>query len=425
MKITILLAGLCLLFLNGCGEENSQNADNSSQQQSGQQGQEQPPKPVSIITIEPQQIAITNELPGRVKAFMTAEIRPQVSGIIQQRLFKEGSFVEDGQQLYQIDPARYEADYQRARANLQTARAELENANALQGRYQRLIEANAVSQQEFDDANASVKQAQAAVSLAEAEVTTAKLNLDYTKVSSPIAGYIGPSAVTQGALVTAQQDMELATVRQLDPVYVDLSQSAAEAQQLQERLMKSRMDPDQKASFEATILLGNTGDTYPQKGTLDATDLAVDENTGTIQLRSVFPNPDGLLLPGMFVRATIEEIGAQKSIIVPQKAVSINPDGTKSVWLVGPDNTASKQEVITGPSYQNNWVILNGLETGDSVITEGAMMLREGAKVDPKPVDSKPMQGDGNATSNTIGERAPAPDDSLGETPTNNESQGE
>jgi len=425
MKNFIVFAGFCLFLLTACGDDNAQKNDGQAQQQSGQNGGEQPPKPVSIITVQPQKIAISNQLPGRVRASMTAEIRPQVSGIIQERLFDEGSFVEEGQQLYQIDPARYEADYQRAKANLENAQAEQENAQALQGRYQRLIDANAVSQQEFDNASASVKQARAAISLAQAEVKTAKINLDYTKVYSPITGYIGPSAVTEGALVTAQQEMALATVRQLDPVYVDLSQSAAEAQQLQERLMKSRMDLDSSEVFEVTILLGNAGDTYPRKGTLDATDLAVDENTGTIQLRSVFPNPNGFLLPGMFVRATIEEIGEQKSIIVPQKAVSINQDGSKSIWVVGQDNTAVKRDVRTGSSYQNNWVIMNGLNPGDKVITKGTMMLREGAKVAPTEQGEDMGQADKQAMSNSMGERALATDTTLGDTPASNEGEGE
>lgn len=390
MKNVLIVTGLSLFLLTACGEESSQ----SQQAPSSQQGstQEQPPKNVGVLTIVPQQVSVTSELPGRVRSYMTAEIRPQVSGIIQERLFKEGSFVEKGQQLYQIDPARYQADLQRAKASLQNAQAERDNARVLEGRYQRLIDANAVSQQEYDNAAASVKQAQAAVSLAQAEVKTAEINLEYTKVYAPISGYIGPSAVTEGALVTAQQEMALATVRQLDPVYVDLSQSASEARLIQERLMASRLTPDAKNIYEVTILLGNEGETYPQKGSLDATDLAVDENTGTIQLRSVFENPEGLLLPGMFVRATIEEADAEESIIVPQKAVQIQAGGVKNVWIVAEDNTAARREVTTGSSYENNWIITQGLEAGDKVIVEGAMMLQEGAKLAPQEIAEETQQ---------------------------------
>jgi len=425
MKNVIFLAGLFLLISSGCedgGFQSSQNAqgDPPAQQKGQQRSGQQSAKKVGIITVRPQPIAITNELPGRVRASMTAEIRPQVSGIIQERLFKEGSFVEKGRQLYQIDPARYEADYQRARANLQNALAELEKAQVLQGRYQDLIHAKAVSQQELDDATASVKQARAAVSLAEAEVKTAKINLEYTKVYSPIAGYIGPSAVTRGALVTAQQEMALATVRQLDPVYVDLSQAAAEARQLQERIITSRINAGIPDTFEVTLRLRSTGETYPQKGSLEATDLAVDENTGTIRLRSVFPNPEGLLLPGLFVRATIRQVNETQSIIVPQKSVSIQPDGSKVVWVVESGNTASKRDVTTGPSYKNNWVILDGLETGDKVIAEGAMMLRHGMKVEPKEIDTNTSH---RPSSNTIDQQMP-PDDPSKQPP-RKESQGQ
>ncbi|WP_320040259.1 efflux RND transporter periplasmic adaptor subunit [uncultured Desulfobacter sp.] len=346
-----------------------------------------------VITVLPQQLAVSNELPGRVSASMTAEIRPQVTGIIQERLFQEGSFVEKGRQLYQIDSARYEADYQRAKANLENAHAELENAQVLRKRYLRLIQVNGVSRQKLDDATARVKQANAAVSLAKADVKTAKINLDYTKVYSPISGYIGPSAVTRGALVTAAQETALAIVRQLDPVYVDLSQPVAQSRQLQKSLLTSRLNAGISEKFEVTLFLETTGDIYPYKGNLEATDLAVDERTGAIRLRSVLANPDGLLLPGMFVRATIEQTDRPPSIIIPQKSVSIQSDGTQTVWVVESGNTATKRRVKTGPSYKNNWVIIDGLQSGDKVIVEGAMMLREGMNVAPQQVDSHPVQG--------------------------------
>ncbi|WP_293762329.1 efflux RND transporter periplasmic adaptor subunit [uncultured Paraglaciecola sp.] len=341
------------------------------------------------MTIEPKIIAMTKELPGRVKAFKTAEIRPQVSGIIQSRFFEEGSLVEEGQQLYQIDPARYEADYQSTNANLQNIKAQRELSLALQSRYRSLMKTNAVSEQEFDSAKASVAQAKAAVALARAEVKTAKINLDYTKVYAPISGYISPSTVTDGALVTAQQQAALATIRQLDPVYVDLSQSAADAKTLQQSLVTSRMTKGEDAKFEVTLLFGNNDYVYPHKGSLYATDLAVDENTGTIRLRSVFPNPNAALLPGMFVRATIDKMATQETIIVPQKAVSIQADGSKSVWIVDTNNIASKRAVITNSTYKNNWVIKSGLKTGDTVIVLGAMMLQPGSKVDPININSK------------------------------------
>ena len=388
MKNVIFWTGFCLFLLIGCGD------DGSPARQADRQSSRQPSaKEVGVITVRPRPLTISNTLPGRVSASMTAQIRPQVTGIIQERLFQEGSFVAKGRQLYQIDPARYEADYQWAKAGLENALAELENARSLQKRYLRLIQVNGVSRQALDDATARVKKAAAAVSLAKAEVKTAKINLDYTKVYSPISGYIGPSAVTRGALVTAEQETALAIVRQLDPVYVDLSQPAAQTRQLQKRLLTRRMNAGISETFEVTLLLETTGEIYPHKGNLEATDLVVDERTGAIRLRSVLANPDGVLLPGMFVRATIEQIDRPPAIIIPQKSVSIQPDGTKSVWIVESDNTAAKRQVKTGPAYKNNWVILNGLESGDKVIVEGAMMLRAGMTVAPREVGNLPGQG--------------------------------
>jgi membrane fusion protein (multidrug efflux system) len=382
------MACLSVFLLTGCTDNPDQSLSNSSQKDA-EQTRQRSLKQVSVMTIEPKIIAMTKELPGRVKAFKTAEIRPQVSGIIQSRFFEEGSLVEEGQQLYQIDPARYEADYQSTNANLQNIKAQRELSLALQSRYRSLMKTNAVSEQEFDSAKASVAQAKAAVSLARAEVKTAKINLDYTKVYAPISGYISPSTVTDGALVTAQQQAALATIRQLDPVYVDLSQSAADAKTLQQSLVTSRMTKGEDAKFEVTLLFGNNDYVYPHKGSLYATDLAVDENTGTIRLRSVFPNPNAALLPGMFVRATIDKMATQETIIVPQKAVSIQADGSKSVWIVDTNNITSKRAVITNSTYKNNWVIKSGLKTGDTVIVLGAMMLQPGSKVDPININSK------------------------------------
>ena len=352
------------------------------------EGGKPPAIDVGYIEIQPQKIAVTSELPGRVKAFRVAEIRPQVSGIIQSRMFKEGSFIEEGQQLYQIDAARYEADYDIAKANLQTARAELKNADSLSKRYQRLIDANAVSAQEFDNAKSAADQARARVALAEAELKNAKINLDYTKVYAPITGYIGPSGVTEGALVTAQQADPLAVIRQLDPVYIDISQAAADVQDLQQRLAKARMSEDANSKYDVYLMMGEEGEVYPHVGSLDATDLAVDEQTGTIRLRSVFANPNTVLLPGMFVRTSLQEAGDTKSIIVPQKSVIIEANQTKSVWVINAENQAEKRSVVTGAPYQNNWVITNGIESGDRVVVEGIINLSEGAEVKPSMLEN-------------------------------------
>lgn len=403
------LIPLCILALCACGGPRSE-----AQQTGKSESDAGPPPPeVGYIDVRPHRIALTDELPGRVAAHRTAEIRPQVSGIIQSRLFEEGSYVEKGQQLYQIDPARYEADFQRAKANLQDAQAELKNASSLAGRYQSLIDQEAVSAQEYDDAVAGVAQAKAAIALAEAEVQTAKINLDYTKVYAPISGYIGPSSVTEGALVTAQQETALSTIRQLDPVYVDLSQAAAEARKIQERIMMDRISGNPKTEYKVFLLLGNSGETYPHEGTLDATDLAVDPQTGTIRLRSVFPNPDVALLPGLFVRASLEMVGDTKAIVIPQKSVRIQPDGATSAWVIDENDQAKQREVRTGAPYQNNWVILDGLDTGDRVIVEGTMNLRAGAKVRPTKLDEAEATGVQAVPSAPLSDRAPPPDDTL------------
>ena len=388
-RLFIVLVAIGLVA--GAGWYAWSHMDNTSRQEDKQKDKQagsaggQPPADIGFIKIRPVSISRTNELPGRVVPFQVAEIRPQVSGIIKSRLFEEGSYVEEGQQLYQIDPARYDADYQMAQANLQDAQARVRNTQNLVDRFEKLVGFNAVSQQEYDEAQASLDQAKAAVSLAEAEVKTARINLDYTKVYAPISGYISPSRVTKGALVTAQQEMALATVRQLDPVYVDLSQAAAETRNLQERLTASRLDDD-KTQYQVSLYLGQTARTYPHTGILDATDLAVDIQTGSMRLRSVFKNPDNILLPGMFVRASIKDIGQAKEIIIPQKSVSIQPDGRKSVWIIGSDDKAEKRFIQAGATYKNNWIVLDGLESGDRLIVEGIMTLREDATLKPEEI---------------------------------------
>lgn len=396
---------LCLLLLSACddGSPASKKADDSGS------GGERPLPEAGYIEVQPRRLALTYQLPGRVKAYRVAEIRPQVSGIIQSRLFKEGSFVEPGQQLYQIDPARYEANYQVARANLQKARAEVKNTSALAERYQRLLKDRAVSTQEYEDAVTAVDQAKAAVELAKAELRSARINLDYTKVYAPISGYIGPSSVTQGALVTASQENALATIRQLDPVYVDLSQAVTEAQQLQKHLAAERVGGDAQANYKVFLLLGNTSRTYPHEGILDAADLAVDENTGMIRLRCVFPNPNTALLPGMFVRAALKLWDVSKAITVPQKSVVIESNGRTIVWIVDENGKAQKRDIRTGEPYRNNWVVLDGLQAGDRVIVEGTMALSQDAAVRPIELEASEVIGVQDVPSDTLDDRESPP----------------
>lgn len=383
-------ATLLLLFsaiaLGAC----SDNQSGTQQGQSGNsRGAAQQAIPVGYISAASTEIGYTEKLPGRVVSYRVAQIRPQVSGIIQSRLFEEGSLVEEGEQLYQIDPERYQADLEMAQANLESANAAVANAQSIVERYDSLAANQVLSEQEFDNAKTELQQAQASVSQAEAEVKSAEINLAYTKVYAPISGFIGPSSVTKGALVTQQQQAPLAVIRQLDPVYVDLSQSVGDARKLKARLVESRVQKQKDNDFAVSLFLSDSGKPYPYKGKLDATDLAVDEQTGAIRLRSVFPNPDNQLLPGLFVRASIEELASSQALVVPQKSVQIGESGSTHIWLVSEDNKALKRQVRTGVAYEDKWVIEEGLDEGDKVIVQGTMKLQEGAAVEPQEMNSR------------------------------------
>ncbi|MBD3587485.1 efflux RND transporter periplasmic adaptor subunit [Salinimonas sp. HHU 13199] len=397
---TFILFGLTSLF--GCSD-NDDSKGQGAGAGAGQQGDQKQAMPVGFIRLTPEKIDYTQKLPGRVVSYRVAEIRPQVSGIIQARLFEEGSLVEEGEQLYQIDPARYQADLEMAQADLESANAAVANTQAVVNRYDGLVKQKVLSEQEFDTAKMQLKQAQASVSQAEAAVKTARINLAYTRVYAPISGFIGPSRVTKGALVTQQQQEPLAVIRQLDPVYVDLSQSVGDAQKLKARLIESRIQQKQNTDFQVSLFFSESGEPYPHKGKLDATDLAVDEQTGAIRLRSVFPNPDNQLLPGLFVRASIEDLASSKALVVPQKSVQIGNGGTKHVWVVGSGDKAQKRQVRTGVAYKDQWVIEDGLEEGDLVIVEGTMNLQPGAPVKPSDLANK-KKASGQPQSNNSAE---------------------
>lgn len=374
--------------LSGCGESDAQQPAPQGQASGGMP----PAAAVNAIEIQPQSIKRTRALPGRVVAYRTAEIRPQVNGIIQERLFKEGSFVEEGDVLYKINPDVYKAALQRAKADLQNARATYKSASALEKRYEVLVKQQAISAQEYDDAKAGAEQARAVIAQMQAALKTAQINLDYSEVKAPISGYIGPSLVTEGALVSAQQAQAMAVIRQMDPIYVDLSQSSSETGILQASLMNMRMEDEEPTTYDVSLMVGANESHYPHTGALDATDLAVNEATGTIRLRTVFPNPNRALLPGMFVKASVSEIGETNEIIVPQKAVKIEPNGTKSVWVANGQNMAEKRPVQTGSTYQNNWIILSGLSAGDRVLIDGTMMLQPGAPLNVTMVDGEQVE---------------------------------
>ncbi|MED5524206.1 MAG: efflux RND transporter periplasmic adaptor subunit [Pseudomonadota bacterium] len=349
----------------------------SPAEQAGQ-GQQQPPQEVGIMTVQSQPLTLTTELPGRVQAFLEAQIRPQVSGVLLKRLFTEGGNVDAGQSLYQIDPAPYEAALASAEASLAKANADARSTELTYKRYQKLVKTNYVSQQDLDQAEATYKQALASIKEAEAQVKTAKINLNYTDVKSPISGRIGISAVTAGALVTANQTQELVRVQQLDPIYVDLTQSSAAIQALRTKMAQGNLKQSEGAQVTLTL---EDGSTYPIKGKIEYSEVYVNESTGSVTLRAVIPNPDGTLLPGMYVRAEVSTGEDSNAILVPQKGVSRDAKGNASVMVVSSDNKVEVRPVTTGEAVGNQWRITSGLKVGDKVILDGLQKVRPGAPV--------------------------------------------
>ncbi|WKE64199.1 efflux RND transporter periplasmic adaptor subunit [Gallaecimonas kandeliae] len=337
-----------------------------------------PPQQVGVMTVKAQPIDLTTELPGRTSAFLEAQIRPQIDGVIQKRLFTEGGTVQAGQPLYQIDPAPFEAALASAKASLARAQASAHSKELTFKRYQNLVKTHYVSQQDLDDAEAAYKLALADIKVAEAAVKTSEINLGYTQVKSPITGHIGKSFVTAGALVTKNQDQALALVQQLDPIYVDLTQSSAELLALKAKLAKGDLQRAPQAKVTLTL---EDGSTYDQTGTLEFSEVNVDEGTGSVTLRALFPNPDGKLLPGMFVRAQAVTGTDDKAILVPQKGVSRNAKGEASVLVVDAANKVEARPVVTEEAVGNQWRVTSGLKAGDKVILDGLQKVRPGAPV--------------------------------------------
>jgi membrane fusion protein (multidrug efflux system) len=354
-------------------------------------------------------VAITTELPGRVSAFQSADIRPQVSGIILARLFEEGGFVQAGQQLYQIDPAIYQANLATAEAQLKRAEASLKSLSALAQRYRQLVRENAVSRQEVDDAVAAAAQGEAEVAIARAARDTAQINLDYTKVFSPISGRIGKSAVTPGALVTANQADPLALVQQLDPLYVDVSQSSAELMRLRQSMQEGKV-AGTASEAEVELILDDIGQRYEHKGTLKFSDVTVDQSTGNVQIRAVFPNPDAKLLPGLFVRAVVHQGQLTNVLLVPQQAVTRAPDGQAMAWVVDAEDKAQSVPVKTLRAIKDKWVVSEGLNPGDRVIVEGAIKIAPGAPVRPLDLEDAAAAVPAPEAAETPPENMPAAD---------------
>ena len=358
------------LLLVACGKE---------------QGGPPPPPEVGVITIEPRKVDITDELPGRTTAFRVAEVRPQVTGIVQKRLFSEGSEVKAGAQLFQIDAGSYRASLSSAEAALKRAEAQAVTAKLLQERYAPLIAANAVSKQENDEAIASRARAEADVAAARAAVESARINVVYTQLLSPITGRIGRALVTEGALVTSGQQSPLATVQQLDPIYVDITQSSTEMLRLQKQLASG--DLVKAGDNEAEVRLAlEDGTVYAERGSLKVSEVSVDPGTGSVALRAVFPNPRRELLPGMFVRATLTRGTRAQALLVPQRGVTRNQKGEATVLLVDADNKVTEKVVTADRAIGSDWLITTGLAAGDRVIVEGLQKAKPGSAVKPVPV---------------------------------------
>jgi len=361
---------LATLLAAGCGRK----------QAGGPRG----PADVGVATMKAERYVLSTELPGRTSAYLVAEVRPQVAGIIQQRRFEEGANVKAGDVLYQIDPAQYRAAFDQAKAALAVAEANLPAARSRAERLAELVKIHAVGQQDYDDAAAALAQAQAGVEASSAAMESARINLEYTPIKAPIGGRIGRSSVTVGALVAAYQPVPLAVVQQLDPIYVDVTQATADVLRLQRALGSGELKQDGEGQRKAKLILED-GTPYPLEGTLQFRDVTVDPMTGSVTLRMVFPNPDHVLLPGMFVRAVVEEGVDEHAVLVPQQGVSRDVRGNPLAWVVGQGEVVEQRRLTLGRAVGDRWLVVKGLTGGDRVIVEGRQRVRPGDAVHAVP----------------------------------------
>ncbi|MEL5295883.1 efflux RND transporter periplasmic adaptor subunit [Serratia nevei] len=363
---TLLVLGLSLLLAACDGQNAGAPAGAGAEQE------------VGVVTLRGQSVTLSSELTGRVNATMTSDVRPQVDGIIKQRLFTEGAEVKAGQVLYQIDPASYQASYDQAAAQLKNAQATVQSTRLKSQRYAALVKENGVSQQDADDAKAAYLAAVASVAQYQAALETARINLAYTQVRAPIAGRIGISSVTPGALVTASQSDALATIRALDPIYVDLTQSSAQLLKL--RRQQAAL---QRGAVTPVAIKLEDGTPYAHAGKLELTEVAVDEATGSVTLRAVFPNPEHELLPGMYVHATVANGVDPKAILAPQQGITRNAKGEATALVVDEQNKVAQRTVSAERVVGSNWLIGSGLNEGDRLIVEGTSKVTIGAAVKP------------------------------------------
>ncbi|MBS5194319.1 MAG: efflux RND transporter periplasmic adaptor subunit [Morganella morganii] len=366
----LVLSGSFLL--SGCGEEQKQ-------------GGEMPPPDVKVVTLKAAPLTVSTELPGRTSAYRIAEVRPQVGGIILKRNYKEGSDVKEGESLYQIDPAPFQATLNSAQAELAKARANAELARLTVNRYKPLLGTNYISRQDYDEAVSTHAQAQAAVRAAQAAVQTAQINLNYTKVTSPISGLSGKSNVTEGALVASGQSQPLTLVQQIDPIYVDVTQSSDDYLRLKHEIASGIVDKEQ-GKIAVSLVTAENKD-YTHKGYLEFSDVTVDETTGSITMRAVFPNPQESLLPGMIVRARVDEGVRPDAILVPQEGVIRTAKGGAVVNVVNAKNEIEVRPVTVGQSYGNKWLVTSGVNNGERVVVEGFQKIKAGAAVKATEAD--------------------------------------
>ncbi len=350
------------------------------------------PPEVGVVTLQGQPVNLTTVLPGRTSPFAISDVRPQVNGIVQARLFEEGANVRAGQPLYQIDPAIYQATYDQAKGVLASAQANVATAKLKAERYGDLVKINGVAKQDYDDARAGYLQAVAAVQQDQAALQTARINLGYTRITAPISGRIGRSVYTKGALVTASQADALTTIQTLDPIYVDIAQSAEELLKLRHELAAGALTNGGPASTEVALKLGDGGD-YPLKGRVKFTDVTVDQTTGALTLRAVFPNPGGVLLPGLYVRAVVSEGARPMAILAPQRGVARDQTGAPIAMVVNAQGRVESRKLTTQGVVGDRWLVTSGLSPGERIIVEGLQRVQPGMAVHATPAGSAPPGG--------------------------------
>lgn len=372
--LSLAMLSLLLLGCSAADEEASQNNDQAPSKVA-----------VEVLTLQTESVLLKTRLPARTAAIRVAEVRPQVSGIIEQRLFNEGTTVKAGEQLYQIEPDRYQAEVANARANLQRAEADLKVSTSREQRFKTLVADNAISQQEYDEALAAYEQAKAQIAVSKAALDMALINLRYTKVNAPIDGQIGISHVTEGALVSSAQTSSMATIHQLDPIYVDITQASKDMLKLRRQMIEGTLNGGDAPIVRLTL---EEGSAYEHEGELQFSEVSVNQNTGSVLMRARFPNPDNLLLPGMYVRAEIREGRLNDAILVPQKAVTFDREGEASVFVVNADKVVEKRTIVIPRNVGNRWLVESGLAAGERIVTVGLQRIAEGTEVEI--VESEP-----------------------------------